>query len=384
MKKIIGDFGFMEQLDEKLHIKLLNFKQEQWIKWVEERKPFSVLFELTPKCNLDCVHCYLKNVHCSKQLGYEEIVQILDLLYEKGILFLVMTGGEVLIRKDFLKIYMYAKKKGFLIEIFSNGVLFNDEIISVLQEFPPLYIDITLYGANEQTYRKMTQRTGMFERVIQNCRKIKKAGINLSLRSSIVIETENEMEDMRSIAQELQVPFVCTFEICPTIDCDASPRNHQVGISTILQYEFDDYYNQIKNDVQQSLDKYESVMTRMKSDGVFSCNVGMNSFVIDYEGKMCPCMKLRHRGIDLLKTDFDQIWQRFAYYSQMKASKNYICSNCDSRYYCDICPAEMDMLYGDYEYRDSIMCTLANLRKSFYEKEKSYSEIISEAEKKSV
>ena len=138
------------------------------------KNPFSVLFELTPKCNLNCIHCYLQNVHSAEQLNYEEITKILDILYEKGILFLTLTGGEILLRKDFLDIYLYAKKRGFLVELFSNGLLFSDDIINVLQKYPPLYIDITLYGACEETYRKVTKIHGAFDKVLANCRKIKK------------------------------------------------------------------------------------------------------------------------------------------------------------------------------------------------------------------
>lgn len=369
----------MKEIDEKLHLNLLNFRQNQWKKWVEERRPFSVLFELTPKCNLNCIHCYLQNVHSSEQLSYEEITKILDILYDEGILFLTLTGGEILLRKDFLDIYLYAKRRGFLVELFSNGLLFSDDIINVLQKYPPLYIDITLYGACEKVYREVTKVKGVFDKVLSNCRKIKSAGINLSLRSPIIKETENQMVAMKHIAEELEAPFICTFEICPTVDQDSSPQSHQVSMSTILKYEFDDYNNQIKSGMRNDIAISEDVIESMKNTFIFSCNVGMNSFVIDYKGNMCPCMKLKHHGIKLLENTFDSIWEQFSTFSKMKSSKSYKCSRCDSRYYCDICPAEMEFMFGDYEYRSSDMCTLANFRKNFYKKEKSYYDILKEA-----
>ena len=369
----------MEEINEKLHIKLLNFRQAQWERWVNERKPFSALFELTPRCNMNCIHCYLQNVHSSEQLSYDEIISILDILYNKGILFLVMTGGEILCREDFVEIYLYAKRKVFLIELFSDGMFFSDALIEVLRKYPPLYVDITLYGSCEKTYRKVTQVKDAFEKVINNCTKIKQAGINLSLRSPILKETENEMEAMEEIAEKLQVPFVCTFEICPTIDQDISPQEHRVSISTMLKYEFDDYYKQIKKGIRSDRQISENVLESMKNQYVFSCNVGMNSFVIDYRGNMCPCMKLKHHGINILSNDFDDVWEKFAVYSQMKSSESYKCSQCDARYYCDVCPAEMEFMFGDYEYRSSYMCTSAIFRKEFYKKEKSYADILKRA-----
>lgn len=366
----------MEEINEKLHIKLLDFQQGQWKEWVTERKPFSALFELTPKCNMNCIHCYLQHQHSSEELSFGEIVSILDVLYDKGILFLVLTGGEILTRSDFVDIYMYAKKKGFLIELFSNGFLFTDDIILMLKRYPPLYIDITLYGACEETYNKVTNISGAFDRVIDNCKKIKEAGINLSLRSPIIEETVDEMDEMKAIADELHVPFVCTFEICPTIDKDESPLCHQVDLSTKLKYEFDNYYEQINNGERKDGATSEEVLESLNNNCVFSCNVAMNSFVIDYEGKMCPCMKLKHRGVKLLDNEFDNIWKGFSVYSRMKASDSYKCRHCKARYYCDVCPAEMDLLFDDYEYRNSDMCKMAKLREAFYRKEKTYKEVL--------
>lgn len=161
----------MVENNEKMYLELLDFDTDKKEKWVKQRLPYSVLFELTARCNMNCVHCYLQNVHDTKELSYDKIIEIIDILYEKGIVFLTFTGGEILLRKDFVDIYLYAKKKGFLVELFTNGYLFDDKIIDALAEYPPLLVDISLYGASENTYRKVTGLQNAFARVIQNCKK---------------------------------------------------------------------------------------------------------------------------------------------------------------------------------------------------------------------
>lgn len=156
----------MVENNEKMYLELLDFDTDKKEKWVKQRLPYSVLFELTARCNMNCVHCYLQNVHDTKELSYDKIIEIIDILYEKGIVFLTFTGGEILLRKDFVDIYLYAKKKGFLVELFTNGYLFDDKIIDVLAEYPPLLVDISLYGASENTYRKVTGLQNAFARVI--------------------------------------------------------------------------------------------------------------------------------------------------------------------------------------------------------------------------
>ena len=119
----------MEEINENLHLQLLDFDKEKRTKWMKARKPFSVLLEVTPRCNMNCIHCYLKNNHIASEMSYERIIELIDILYEKGILFLTFTGGEIFTRKDFLSIYLYAKKKGFLVELFTNGYLISDEYL---------------------------------------------------------------------------------------------------------------------------------------------------------------------------------------------------------------------------------------------------------------
>lgn len=370
----------MVENNEKMYLELLDFDTDKKEKWVKQRLPYSVLFELTARCNMNCVHCYLQNVHDTKELSYDKIIEIIDILYEKGIVFLTFTGGEILLRKDFVDIYLYAKKKGFLVELFTNGYLFDDKIIDALAEYPPLLVDISLYGASENTYRKVTGLQNAFARVIQNCKKLKKAGIRVSLKSPIIDLTYPEIKDMQMLADKLQIPFVYTFEICNTIDRQDMPKMHQISLNKALEYEFANHYKQIQTEGRKSKSNYDEIINELRTnEKVYSCNVAVNSFVVDYNGKMCPCMKLRHRGIKLEKNNYEKIWSDFKKYSAQIAMMDYKCKGCEALYYCDVCPAEMDFLYNDPEYRPENACKCAYIRKAFYENKISFDEALAEA-----
>ena len=370
----------MVENNEKMYLELLDFDTDKKEKWVKQRLPYSVLFELTARCNMNCVHCYLQNVHDTKELSYDKIIEIIDILYEKGIVFLTFTGGEILLRKDFVDIYLYAKKKGFLVELFTNGYLFDDKIIDALAEYPPLLVDISLYGASENTYRKVTGLQNAFARVIQNCKKLKKGGIRVSLKSPIIDLTYPEIKDMQMLADKLQIPFVYTFEICNTIDRQDMPKMHQISLNKALEYEFANHYKQIQTEGRKSKSNYDEIINELRTnEKVYSCNVAVNSFVVDYNGKMCPCMKLRHRGIKLEKNNYEKIWSDFKKYSAQIATMDYKCKGCEALYYCDVCPAEMDFLYNDPEYRPENACKCAYIRKAFYENKISFDEALAEA-----
>lgn len=364
-------------------MQLLDFNAIKRAQWMSQRKPYSVLFELTPRCNMNCIHCYLKNKHMCKQMTYDEIVEIIDLLYDIGILFITFTGGEILTREDFIDIYIYAKKKGFLIELFSNGYLFNDSIIEVLREYPPLLVDISIYGANERIYKKVTGIDGAFKKVIDNCIKLKEAGLRVSLKTPVIQPTLSELGRMKKLASDIDVPFVYTFDICSTIDRDICPKRLAVPISVALKYEFLDYYKQLETNTRLSLkedkDRQDEISKLIENEYIYACNVALNSFVIDYEGNICPCMKLRHYGVKLTKLTFDDVWDGFKCFSEKKASETYVCKGCTARYYCDICPAEMDFLYGNEEVRPDSVCKVAHIRRDFYCGKATFDEAIKEA-----
>lgn len=366
----------MEEINEGLHLKLLDFDKHKRRQWMNERKPFSVLLELTPKCNMNCVHCYLQNNHISNEMEYKKIIEIIDILYDKGIIFLTLTGGEIFTRKDFIEIYLYAKTRGFLVELFTNGCLLTNKIIEILKEYPPLLVDISLYGSNEDTYYIVTGIRGAFEKVLSNCKKLKDAGIRVSLKSPIMNKTLDEISEMKIIASQIGVPFVYTFEICTTIDKDDAPKRYQVKPAEVLKHEFLNHYKQTDSGEKDKLDRKSIIQELQNNNYVYRCNVALNSFVIDYNGNMCPCMKLRHKGVYLTKDNYDEIWEEFGVYGKLLASDRYVCKKCNAAYYCDICPAEMDYLYNDMEYRIGDMCKVAQIRRDFYEHKITFEEAI--------
>lgn len=89
---------------EKVQMQVLDFATDKRTEWEKHHKLYSVIFELTPRCNLNCVHCYLNEHHASNELSYDEIIEIIDLLFEKEVLFLTFTGGDIFTRRDFLDI----------------------------------------------------------------------------------------------------------------------------------------------------------------------------------------------------------------------------------------------------------------------------------------
>src|SRR5687767_12441046 len=135
------------------------------------RIPVNGTIEISNRCPLECVHCYnnlpMNDAGARKrELTTEEHYRVLDELAEMGCLWLLFTGGEIFARHDFLDIYRYAKRKGFLITLFTNGTLITEKVADALAEMPPFVIEITLYGRTKATYESLTGIPGSFEKCI--------------------------------------------------------------------------------------------------------------------------------------------------------------------------------------------------------------------------
>lgn len=251
-----------------------------------------------------------------------------------------------------------------------NGLI---SYAKLFEKYPPLLIDISLYGSCEDTYYRVTGVTGMYNRVISNIKKLLKAGIRVSIKAPVLSVYFNELPKIKAIAEDFKIPFRTGFEIFPTIDNDKSVQNYSVSIVEALKYEFEEFDKRPRTFGSE----YEVELVNLKKQRpLFRCKLGRASCVIDYEGKMCPCMSFRHIGKKLTRDNFDEIWNSFGTFPGMKASEDYKCLDCEAYDFCDICPAMMQFVYGDLEYVDTHFCKRAQARYKYYIEHKCMEEII--------
>ena len=128
-------------------IKYSDFSQRMHEANRKNRLASSVSLEVTFRCNLKCKHCYIACSSTEKEMDTHEMRRMIDTIVDGGCLWLLITGGEPLIRPDFVDLYTYAKKKGLIITLFTNGTLMTPRLADYLAEWRPFRVEITLYGA---------------------------------------------------------------------------------------------------------------------------------------------------------------------------------------------------------------------------------------------
>lgn len=373
----MADCGALTEL-----INLMKFDDFEVERWEKNRQPLGATFELTPHCNFRCLHCYLSKRHDQEELSLEQIKTILHILHEQGVLILTFTGGEIFTRKDFPEIYVYAKHLGFLVGLFTNGYALKEADFEMLTEYPPLLVDVSLYGASDETYLRVTGRKGAFTRILYNCRELRRRNIPLALKTPVIREYLREINQMKQIAADLHAEYRFSYEIVPTLENDRKPLEQAITLSDMFQLEISDQIRlragkraaEIRNNWPLAAEKGEFVPMLL-------CQIAVNDFYIDYQGRMCPCAGYRSHGRSLLQEDFVVIWQDFARYRKIPASGSNQCIRCDSRYFCKICPADQDQYYGDPESINPVICTFAKMKKQYFQDNVDLAEILSSVDR---
>jgi len=333
-----------------------------------QRLPMQVSVEVTRRCPLECQHCY-NNLPMSdhdarsREMTTEEHFRMLDELVEMGCFWLLYTGGEIFARKDFLEIYTYAKQKGFLITLFTNGTLINEKIADYLVEWPPFAIEITLYGRTKETYEALTQIPGSYERCLRGIGLLRERGLPLKLKTVATSINKHEISAMRRFAEEeLGVEFKCDGQINPRIDCSQSPLAVRLTPEEVVALDMhapkgvSEYRRLAKHDL-------ESPPNLSHSDTVYFCGGGMNSFAVNAYGEMGICVISQQETFEIRQTGLKSAWEHFLYEVRArKRTRITKCIECRLQSLCGMCPANGEMENGDRESPVAFLCNVAHLR----------------------
>jgi len=178
-----------------------------WEKMKKNRNVVSFDLELTARCNNDCRHCYINlpvndKAAQEKELAFNEINKIADEAVSLGAFWCLITGGEPLLRADFPDIYMALKKKGLLLSVFTNAVLINKKHINLFKKYPPRDIEVSVYGVTQETYERVTRRSGSFDAFMSSLDLLLENGIRVRLKAMALRSNIHEMPEIARFCRE--------------------------------------------------------------------------------------------------------------------------------------------------------------------------------------
>lgn len=362
-------------MDKKERVSVAPVSRFLMGKAAKMKVPLSGTFELSPVCNFSCRMCYVRMTpqqvaaHSKPMVTLERWLQLAKEAYEAGTLYLLLTGGEPLLWPNFWELYEQLVEMGFLISINTNGSLIDEKAVARFRAHPPMRINLTLYGASDETYQRLCQAKGVFSKVNQAIRGLKEAGINFKLNCSLTPLNKDDLETMVAYAKEVDVPLDATTYMFPPVRRDENSVGHnqrfapsEAAFYYLKQYQlqygeerYQKFLHKILDGSGLPLGLNESCIDL--ADGTIRCHAGKSSYWITWDGYMTPCGMLTKPKVDLRGSDFKDAWKQIvSISSDIRLSG--LCDKCPDRKVCHVCAATALSETGTFEKTPTYLCRM--------------------------
>ncbi len=338
--------------------------------------PFSGTFEVTPLCNMDCKMCYVRMDKKQQQSirPLATAAQWLDLgqrAKAAGMLYLLVTGGEPFTHPEIQEILEGLHKLGLLVSINTNGTLINEKTVAWLKRSPPVRINISLYGTDNETYHRLCGDKEGFTKVDTAIRLLQAAGIPVKLSCSLTPENAHDLPRITAYAKGRGLVVQVATYMFPPVRKDAAlvGQNHrftpeeaarQTALSEYLALGKERFLAQREN---ICLPNEEDTCGETGS-GV-QCRAGRCSFWVTWEGKVSPCGMLPCTGESAFDGDFLALWEK------VKADTAAIrlparCSGCSLQKSCRACAAMVYCESGCFDKVPQYRCQMSKAYPAAY------------------
>lgn len=336
--------------------------------------------ELTERCNNACVHCYINLPRTDVQAARREATtqqwkEIIRQAAELGTIQVRFTGGEPLLREDFHELYLYTRKLGMKVMLFTNARRITPELAELFVKVPPLKkIEVSVYGMRPQSYDLAASATGAFAEFHQ--------GVDLLLAYKIPFVVKYVLLPQN---QEDLPAFENWKKIIPGMNRKSSPfallnlrahrdslaKNKYIDRLRIPPEEFVELLASDRNAYLKGMSEYCSRSLRPPGEKLFTCGAGEGSGCVDAYGTYQMCMLLRHPELvynlsqGTLKEAHATIFPVFRNLTAKNPEYLRRCAKCFLRGLCEQCPAHSWMEHGTLDTPVEYLCQVAHAQARF-------------------
>ncbi len=334
--------------------------------------PLSATFELTPVCNFTCKMCYVRKTSETIQkegkrlLSADEWLKLADECHKAGTLYVLLTGGEPFAYPNFKELYINLHKMGFLLSINTNGSLIDEETLLWLKKYSPTRVNITLYGASGETYKKICGNSQGYEKAINAIKSLKNAGIPVVINGSLTPENQQDLEEILLFGKEMGLNTRISHYMFPP-----ARREKESDDSRLTPNQASDCFIrriecQLPKEKQASLIKNLLEKTKPSvsedwgtNDEFMQCRAGKSGFWISWDGKMTACGMMDFPLVTYpFEKPFADCWQELTE-SVRQTTVLKDCANCNLREICRPCAAMLYTESGDVNKKAYYLCKMA-------------------------
>lgn len=319
--------------------------------------------ELTYRCNLHCRHCYTDPYNSKeffpRELTLDEIHRLLDEMQQIGIVWLNLTGGDIFMHPQFFEIYETAYRKGFLLQLYTNGTLFTKASIERLQQMPPFTIDISCHSVTEASFDWFTQVPGSYRAFVRGLELLKESSLQFSLKTKAMNWNTDEMPAIRQFVASFGQEFGFTTSLSPRLNGDLSSLSYRIAPDTIIALNGD----RAAADANEERCNTSADVFAPTTDRLYRCGCGTDTIHINAWGELGTCTLQYERRLSLRVYPLaDAIEMLFREIRGLRYQGDSPCRTCDIHTFCDKKPSDARWECGAAEDPIPYDCDVALVR----------------------
>lgn len=289
-----------------------------------------------------------------------------------GCLTVRFTGGEPLLRDDFADLYLFARRLGMRVIVFTNGRRITPELAALFTRYPPgKPVEISAYGMHPGSYDAASGKVGAFQEFRRGVELLRKHGVRFVVKSGILPPNRADMAEFERWLAELDVEdrrprYAMNYDLrCRRDDPGKNERIEKLRLSpeeTVSVLARDPRY-------LQEMREFCGKFLGPPGEKLFSCGAGHGA-CIDAYGMAQMCLPLRdpETVVDLrkipLRSALEDTFPRLR--ETRAANPEYLarCARCFLKGLCEQCPAKSWMEHGTLDTPVEYLCGVAHAKAS--------------------
>jgi radical SAM protein with 4Fe4S-binding SPASM domain len=297
--------------------------------------PLSVQVDLTYRCNERCVHCYLDHEdHGEMTTG--EITNLFDQLADAGVFFLTLSGGEILMRKDFFEILEHARRRTFCVKLKTNAVMIREQEAERIRSLGVHSVQISIYSHRPEVHDSITKIPGSLERSVKAIRFLRASGLNVTIANVLMLQNVRDYSGVRALGDDLGVKVTIDPTITPKIDGDRSLLALNIDPAALANLFRDE-------SLVGNADAFCAPPAPVDDAALddLPCSAGHTACYVSPYGDVYPCVQFPLPSGNVRQTRFLEIWQQSPQLNEVRSIKTRDltgCSRCTHASTCTRCP----------------------------------------------
>jgi AdoMet-dependent heme synthase len=297
--------------------------------------PLSVQLDLTYRCNERCIHCYLDHDDHG-EMTTAEIKDLLDQMADAGVFYLTVSGGEILMRRDFFEILEYARKRTFCIKLKTNGILIREKEAERIKALGVESVQISIYSHVAEVHDSITKMPGSLKQSIEAIRRLRAHGIHVVMANVLMVQNMTDYPSVQALAVALGAQFIMDPTITPMMDGDRSILNLNVDEAALREV--------FRNGaVVGNVEEFCAPPQGPDEDALdmLPCSAGHTACYVSPYGDIYPCVQFPLPSGNVRRMKFVDIWRNSPQLQEVRSitlRDMPSCAKCTHGATCTRCP----------------------------------------------